>query len=190
MRNMVIATALAVVLAGCATAPKPPTADGSNRLLINDEETAGVLALRAEMAQDRQKLSELNAELIRLQYQLNRLERNERSMDDPRIVRVHFPFGSTKFNPTTAQKAQLRSLLKSESRRVELRGRTDGKKPTRGDETVALKRAQAAQDYLIDNGIEPSTISINYLSAGDYTADNKTKSGRSLNRRVEIEFVQ
>lgn len=190
MRKLIILAAVLAVLSGCATPPKPPTLNGSNRIHINDKETTGVLALRAEMARDRQKLSELKAELTKIQYQLNVIEKNERSLDDPRIVRVHFPFGSTRFKPSAQQIAQIKSLLKADTRRIELRGRTDGKIPSKGDEKIALKRALAAQDYLVDNGVVPAIISINYISAGDYIADNKTKDGRSINRRVEIEFIQ
>ena len=190
MRKMLIAATVLTVLTGCATPPKPTTVDGQNRVHINDKETAGVLALRAEMAQERQKLSELRAELTKIQYQLNAIERTEKNLDNPRIVRVHFPYGSTQFNPTAQQIAQIKSLLKTDARRIELRGRTDGKLPSRGDENVALGRALAAQDYLVDHGVMPAIISINYLSAGDYIADNKTHDGRSQNRRVEIEFIQ
>ena len=62
-----------------------------------------------------------------------------------------------------------------------------GQRPHVGDEKIALNRALAAQRFLIGQGVSPAIISVNYVSAGDYVADNFSAVGRSLNRRVDIE---
>jgi hypothetical protein len=39
-------------------------------------------------------------------------------------------------------------------------------------------------------GVNPAHIRATYQPAGDYVADNTSVSGRSLNRRVEIELYR
>jgi len=84
------------------------------------------------------------------------------------------------------QLATLLPLLK-DAKRIEVRGRTDNQSPGAPDEQVALNRALAAKRFLVAQGVSPLIVSINYLSAGDYVADNCTEAGKSHNRRVEIE---
>ena len=75
-------------------------------------------------------------------------------------------------------------------RRIEVPGRTGAQQPGGADEQVALERAAAAKRYLVAQGVAGATISVNYVSAGDYIADNKTESGRWRNRRVDIEVFR
>ena len=96
-----------------------------------------------------------------------------------------FPFERRRCRATAAASWQLLPLL-GNARRVEVRGRTDGQHPHAGDEKIALNRALAAQRFLIGQGVSPAIISVNYVSAGDYVADNFSAVGRSQNRRVDI----
>ena len=66
-------------------------------------------------------------------------------------------------------------------------GRTDAERPSAGDERIALKRAQAAMNYLVARGVPATKVSVNYLSGGDHVAEGGTAVGRAQNRRVEIE---
>ena len=102
-----------------------------------------------------------------------------------RTFSVHFPYNGTNFQLSADESAQLLPLL-ANARRVEVRGRTDGQRPHVGDEKIALNRALAAQRFLIGQGVSPAIISVNYVSAGDYVADNFSAIGRSQNRRVDI----
>lgn len=176
MRNLAI-IALAVSLAACSSPPKPPTVDGSKRSGINDTETASVLSMKAELAEMKQRVTDLET----------------RPMVAPpppppvsQTVTVHFPFNSANFRPSAAQEAALLPLL-AKARRVEIRGRTDGIRPGEGDEQIAMKRAKAAMNYVVSKGVPATAVSLNFLSAGDYIADNRTDAGRATNRRVEIE---
>lgn len=104
-----------------------------------------------------------------------------------RTVMVPFSYGSVEFLPTPAQRFRLMQLM-AVADRVEVRGRTDGRGNRVADEQIAIKRAEAARRYLLDSGVPPSIIAVNYQAAGDYIADNERNAGRGLNRRVELEF--
>lgn len=178
MRNLAI-IALAVSLAACSSPPKPPTVDGSKRSGINDTETASVLSMKADLAAMQQRVTDLEARpTVKPSPPAPVLPLSQ-------TVSVNFPFNSADFKPSQAQKAALLPLL-AKAKRVEIRGRTDGQNPSNADEKIALNRALAAQRFLIDQGVSPSIISINYVSAGDYVANNFSEIGRSLNRRVDI----
>ena len=178
MRKLVVLSSV-LLLGACTSPPRPPVVDGSNRQAINTVESAEVIAL---LAQSRNQ---------------SRLEQ-ARSAVDPVTLQtvpppvpshtfsIHFPYNNTKFSLSTDDAAQLLPLL-SNARRVEIRGRTDGPRPSAADEKIALNRALAAQRFLIGQGVSPAIISVNYVSAGDYVADNSVAVGRSKNRRVDIE---
>ena len=46
------------------------------------------------------------------------------------------------------------------------------------------------RDYLVAAGVDPARIRATYQPVGDHVADNGSDSGRSLNRRVEIELYR
>lgn len=184
MRVLVIATSIAM-LAACSTPPKPPTVSGSDRHGVNSAATVETIALRAELAKAEQRLRE---EKARPTNQDSTVTVAPVAPPSPRsqVVSVHFPFNVTTFRISAEESARLLPLLTS-ARRIDVRGRTDGEKATYGDEKVAMNRALAAKRYLIGQGVSPAIISVNYVSAGDYIADNGSVIGRSKNRRVDIE---
>jgi OOP family OmpA-OmpF porin len=55
---------------------------------------------------------------------------------------------------------------------------------------LSYDRAQAVADYLIQNGIKSSRLIVSGNGLNYPVADNATESGRSLNRRVEINFIE
>ncbi len=75
--------------------------------------------------------------------------------------------------------------------RVLVEGHTD----STGDKTYNLKlselRAKAVRDYLIKRGgYESSRFSVTGYGVTKPVADNKTRAGRSLNRRVEVTILK
>jgi len=181
MRKLVVLSSI-LALAACSTPPKPPVVDGSNRHAVNTPETAEVIALRAQLAQSEEKLRVEQARPVISPAVLQPAPPPVRS----RTFSVHFPYNDTNFRLNADDSAEILPLL-AKARRVEVRGRTDGKRPSTADEKIALNRALAAQRFLIGQGVSPAIISVNYVSAGDYVADNFSAVGRSLNRRVDIE---
>lgn len=104
-----------------------------------------------------------------------------------RTFSVYFPYNSTHLHLSINDSIEMLPLL-TKAHRIKIRGRTDGQYPSIADEKIALNRAIAAQQFLVKQGVSPAIISINYISAGDYAADNFSAIGRSLNRRVDIEI--
>jgi hypothetical protein len=72
---------------------------------------------------------------------------------------------------------------------ITVRGRTSTPIPSAKDEQLALSRAVSARKYLIERGVSPLKIHVNYASGSDFIADNSTPEGKRQNQRVEIELV-
>jgi outer membrane protein OmpA-like peptidoglycan-associated protein len=176
MRKLVILSSLAALVA-CSSPPKPPTVDGDERKAINTTATASALAGQAVAAEARDSARDRPAPVpVAVQ-----------AAPVSRVVSVLFPYNVTKFDATRDQSAELLALRRGATR-IEVRGRTDGKRPSDADTLVAMKRALAAKEFLVGHGVPAGIISVNYVSAGDYTSDNISPGGRAKNRRVDIEF--
>ena len=181
MRKLVVLSSI-LLLGACTSAPRPPVVDGSNRHAVNSIESVEIIALRSQLAQSQEKLRLEQSRPVIDPVALQPIKPPARSQ----TFSIYFPFKGTNFRLSADDSAQLLPLL-SNARRVEVRGRTDGKRPNAGDAKIALNRALAAQRFLIGQGVSPAIISVNYVSAGDYVADNFSAVGRSQNRRVDIE---
>jgi outer membrane protein OmpA-like peptidoglycan-associated protein len=164
-------TLVGATLIGCSSMPAPPVVDGRSRQAVNSAETASAIASRA--AQETRAAPPNRTQSPRSpSYQTMSFE---------------FPFNRIDLHLSAAEAERLQALAKG-ANRVEVRGRTDGVRPSAADEQIALGRALSAQRYLIERGVNPTSISLNYVSAGDYVADNESATGRARNRRVEIVF--
>ena len=168
-----------IFLAGCSSPPEPPVVSGSDRQAVNQaekvERTAQSIPLENKF-QKQQPWSTISPSVLRPITPPFRSQ----------TISIHFPFNNTKFQLSDAESKKLFPLL-AKAHRIEVRGRTDGQRPSAADEKIALSRALAAQRYLIGQGVSPALISVNYLSAGDYVGDNYSGVGRVQNRRVDIE---
>lgn len=96
-----------------------------------------------------------------------------------------FPDSSIKFTPTTDELAHLADVHNAAM--VTINGRTSTYKWSKADERLALARAVSAREWLVDHGVSPLKIMVNYASAVDYAVDNSTPEGRRQNQRVDIE---
>lgn len=54
---------------------------------------------------------------------------------------------------------------------------------------LSAERSQAVRDYLLGKGIDPQRVQIAARGKAQPVADNRTRDGRSQNRRVEIEVI-
>jgi outer membrane protein OmpA-like peptidoglycan-associated protein len=65
-------------------------------------------------------------------------------------------------------------------------GHTDNVGSDAFNQTLSEQRAQSVRQYLIDQGLDASTITAQGFGKGMPVADNSTAEGRQKNRRVEI----
>jgi len=82
--------------------------------------------------------------------------------------------------------------LKAENRNVwiEIQGHTDSLGTEDYNTNLGLERAEAVRRYLSENGIPLHRISTISYGESRPVADNKSKSGRSKNRRVVIVVLE
>ena len=103
------------------------------------------------------------------------------------MVMVSFPDSSTTFQPPVDVAAVLDDARTASM--IYINGRTSTNRPSARDEALALKRALSARKYLVDRGVSPLKVMVNFASAADYVTGNITPEGRYQNQRVEIELV-
>ena len=103
------------------------------------------------------------------------------------MVMVSFPDSSTTFQPPVDVAAVLDDARTASM--IYINGRTSTNRPSARDEALALKRALSARKYLVDRGVSPLKVMVNFASAADYITENITPERRYQNQRVEIELV-
>ena len=67
-----------------------------------------------------------------------------------------------------------------------IKGHADSSGPVEFNQKLSEDRAMAVSDYLISKGIEPSRIEVVGVGSSEPIDDNDTKSGKAVNRRVDI----
>lgn len=71
---------------------------------------------------------------------------------------------------------------------ITITGHTDASGDDAGNQKLSLERAQAVADYMANVGIDRVRMRISGAGSSQSIADNNTRYGRSLNRRIEIGF--
>lgn len=104
------------------------------------------------------------------------------------VIRVGFPTGSTQFKPSPDVAKVLINAAKI-AEQINIRGRTDALVAGPADPKIAWGRTMAARKFLVDNGVDPDKIKATSQADGDFVAPNLTRSGKAMNRRVEVEIV-
>lgn len=79
-----------------------------------------------------------------------------------------------------------RSLLDWPSVRVEIGGHSDSTGSDRYNLQLSEKRAQSVRDYLISRGVPAEQLTATGYGESRPIADNDSKQGRAINRRVEL----
>lgn len=69
-------------------------------------------------------------------------------------------------------------------------GHTDNIGNHKANELLSLNRAKSVKEALSHYGIDTSKLSTVGKSFDEPIADNKTKEGRALNRRIEVELIR
>lgn len=85
--------------------------------------------------------------------------------------------------------AMLNSLKTASYARIVVTGHTDADGSDAANQALSLRRALAVKAYLAFQGVDGRLIDAQGKGEKQPVADNKTKEGKALNRRVEIEVV-
>jgi len=76
------------------------------------------------------------------------------------------------------------------SKSVSIEGHTDSIGPDAYNMKLGAKRAASVKNYLVGKGIAAERLSTQSFGESKPIADNKTKKGRAMNRRVEFNVAQ
>ena len=71
-----------------------------------------------------------------------------------------------------------------------LNGYSDSYGAASYNQMVSEIRANAVKSYLVGKGIDPTRVMVMGHGAQSFIASNKTREGRRMNRRVEIEIIE
>lgn len=82
------------------------------------------------------------------------------------------------------------NLLLGSGVKVRIEGHTDNVGSASFNQVLSEKRSMSVKKYLMERGIEPDRLSVAGFGASKPIADNSTKQGRALNRRVEFIIIE
>lgn len=101
---------------------------------------------------------------------------------------VTFASGSAELTPES-EKMLLRvlnTLNAYPDMKVEIRGYTDNVGKASSNQRLSQRRATAVRYWLLNKGVDPDRVVANGYGEANPIADNTTKEGRRLNRRIEF----
>jgi OOP family OmpA-OmpF porin len=81
-------------------------------------------------------------------------------------------------------------LQKHPGKKVTIEGHTDAIGSDAYNEKLGMRRANSVKNYLVDKGIAGDTLTTESYGETQPVADNKTKEGRAMNRRVEFKVAE
>jgi len=104
---------------------------------------------------------------------------------------IYFESNKSEIRPdVNSDLEQLHKLLKENPTvQIEITGHTDNIGSHNYNYQLSFKRAAHIAKFLASNGIDKDRIIIKNMAAKSPAADNLTKEGRSLNRRVDLKIV-
>ncbi|MDX8399678.1 MAG: OmpA family protein [Gallionellaceae bacterium] len=107
------------------------------------------------------------------------------------IEGANFNFDSSKLRPTAAAKLQpvVEFANKYPDAGLDVHGHTDDIGSAAYNQRLSEKRAETVKTFLIKQEIDASRISTKGMGETEHIADNKSKQGRAMNRRVEIHYT-
>jgi outer membrane protein OmpA-like peptidoglycan-associated protein len=159
----------------------------------NQADAAALAAQQqAKAAQDAAAKAEADKQALRaaLLAQFNRILP---TTDTPRGLQVNmadvlFAFGKYELQPPAREALAKFSgiVLAHPGLHLSVEGYTDSVGSDAFNQTLSEQRAGAVRDYLIQQGLDPSSITATGFGKTNPVASNDTATGRQQNRRVEI----
>lgn len=104
---------------------------------------------------------------------------------------VNFELGSAKLTPNaqTVLNQVVQALTNQSNLKVEVQGHTDSQGGEAFNQGLSERRAQSVVDYLVQRGIAEDRMQAVGFGELLPVADNSTKQGRALNRRVVLKVL-
>jgi outer membrane protein OmpA-like peptidoglycan-associated protein len=157
-------------------------ADAAAQSALNKEKQAQAQAAQAELEKQ-----QLRAALL---AQFNRVLP---TTDTPRglkanLADVLFAFGKYELQPAAREALAKFSgiVLAHQGLHLSVEGYTDSVGSDAFNQTLSEQRASAVRDYLVQQGLDPTSITATGFGKANPVASNDTADGRQQNRRVEI----
>lgn len=82
-----------------------------------------------------------------------------------------------------------KTLLRNSGIKVEVAGHTDNRGALSYNQQLSQRRAEAVRSYLVEKGVDSSSLTAKGYGPSKPVADNSTSEGRSANRRVELRIL-
>jgi outer membrane protein OmpA-like peptidoglycan-associated protein len=147
---------------------------------------------QAKAAQDAAAKSEAEKQALRAAL-LDQFNRVLPTTDTPRGLQVNmadvlFAFGKYELQPPAREALAKFSgiVLAHPGLHLSVEGYTDSVGSDAFNQTLSEQRANAVRDYLVQQGLDPTTITATGFGKSNPVASNDTATGRQQNRRVEI----
>jgi len=101
---------------------------------------------------------------------------------------INFEESSTEFRSSAYPRLDRLIALANacEDSRISITGHTDASGNEAWNRQLSIKRANAVGDYIATGGIDAARLEISGMGSAEPIADDSTRYGRSLNRRIEI----
>lgn len=105
---------------------------------------------------------------------------------------INFESGTAQLEPiATSYLNQVVSLMqKAPNIDLFIQGHTDTTGSDELNDRLSQQRAESVQQFLLEQGIEPTRLSVQGFGSRQPVADNQTTEGRAQNRRVEMEVLK
>ena len=202
-----LAAVLALAIASCSSAPpKPPEVDESGRHPANSKSAVQLQTCAGELDDARTELLDARKLADSSSAALAQATVEELRCRIPPAVAVapaappartaaagnvvwtlRFAFNSARIDASAEELARLLAAARAAAY-VVVKGRTDGTVETPGESAIARRRVAAMYGVLLQGGVDPHRIALQYQPVGDRIADNTTLEGQAANRRAEIEL--
>ena len=107
--------------------------------------------------------------------------------------KIHFEFGKARIKKKShsiLNQVAATLMEHPEIRKLQVQGHTDSKGPAAYNRRLSQRRAQAVVNYLVGKNIKRKRLVAKGFGESKPLASNKTKRGRSMNRRVEMIILE
>jgi len=86
--------------------------------------------------------------------------------------------------------APYKELFRAKTSYIDVTGHTDSTGPEAYNQGLSERRANSVADYMASKGTPRDSMNVKGMGEANPVADNSTREGRALNRRVELNVIK